>query len=354
MAVAFGLLSAIAIGSYPAIAENDSDGIGILTGSVVLEKTAGADYVGEAVFSVFGPTRAGLEVDLLDVWTDENGERTTPPAGSTPLTGLGRLEAVLETNEYIPNGEEQLIRVKLRISGEDLESNALAAGVRLKVTNPPGEVASGNVIGVALQALIFVFASSENYLAGSEAASSSLEISNLGVIPVGQMGETGAVSPVGFIEGGQVAIAFNQSNLGNLFTFVTHRIEVRKIDWFVSRQDRDLVVFENEFEQATMLPGQVRRNEVAVVANVQGSERVVNLVEDWGIYQIDLISSSSTGLEDPVVITSSATFVVFPTRAAIAVIILVLFIGIAIFRGAKKKTRKPRANRRKRSKGRHS
>jgi hypothetical protein len=341
VAVAFGLLSAIAIGSYPAIAENDSDGIGILTGSVVLEKTAGSDYVGEAVFSVFGPTRAGLEVDLIDVWTDENGERTTPPAGSTPLTGLGRLEAVLETNEYIPNGEEQLIRVKLRISGEDLESNALAAGVRLKVTNPPGEVASGNAIGVALQALIFVYASSENYLAGSEAASSSLEIRNLGAIPVGQMGETGAVSPVGFIEGGQVAIAFNQSNLGNLFTFVTHRIEVRKAGWFASEADRSAIVFEHAFSEATLLPGQSRRNEIAAVGNIQGSESVVNLVEGWGMYQVDLITSSRSGSEEPVVTTKSATFIVFPFRGAFALLILLVLLGIALVKVAKGKSQKP-------------
>jgi hypothetical protein len=337
LATTLALFSVLAVGSYPAFAQNDSNGIGILTSSVVLEKTASSDYVGEAVFTVFGETPTGLEVDILDVLTDENGSRVTPPPGSTPFTGLGRLETILETNQYIPNGGEQQIKVELRISAADLHSAPLAAAVRLKTVDPSKAESSGNVVGVALAALVFVYASPEGYVAGSEAFKSDLEISNLGVIPVSQMGETGAVSPVGFIEGGQVAIAFNQSNLGNLFTFVTHRIEVRKTGWFVNQEDSDLIVFENEFEQATMLPGQLRRNEVAAVGKIQGSETVVNLVEDWGIYQIDLISSSSTGSEDPVVVTNSATFVVFPTRAALALIILVLLIGIALFQGVKKK-----------------
>ena len=341
-AVAFGLFSVLAIGSYPAHAENDSNGIGILTSSVVLEKSASSDYVGEVVFSVFGPSPAGLEIDLLDVWTDDNGLRTTPPAGSTPLTGLGRLETVLETNEYISNGEQQEIKVQLRISAEDLESSPLAAAVRLKRVNPPEAEASGNVIGVALQALIFVYASPESYVAGSAVYNSDLEISNLGVIPAGQMGDEGAVSPVGFIEGGQVAIAFNQSNLGNIFTFASHKVEVRKAGWFASEADRSAIVFEHAFSEATMLPGQSRRNEIAAVGNIQGSESVVNLLEGWGMYQVDLITSSRSGSEEPVVTTRSATFIVFPFRGAFALLILLVLLGIALVKVAKGKSQKPK------------
>jgi hypothetical protein len=59
-AVTFGILSALAIGSYPGDAVNYSNGIGIVTSSVVLEKIALSDSAVEAGFSVFGPCRAGL------------------------------------------------------------------------------------------------------------------------------------------------------------------------------------------------------------------------------------------------------------------------------------------------------
>jgi hypothetical protein len=122
---------------------------------------------------------------------------------------------------------------------------------------------------------------------------------------------------------------------------VTHRIEVRKTDWFVSRQDRDLIVFENEFSEATLLPGQSRRNEIAAVDTIQGSESVVNLVGGGGMYQVDLITSSRTGTEEPVVTTRSATFIVSPFRGAFALLILLVLFGIALVRVAKSKSRGP-------------
>ena len=320
-------LVSVAVWLSSAATASESNRIGIATTTVVLEKDRD-NYVGEVIFSISGSKDMLLEVDLVDIWTDEQGDRITLPPGSTPLTGLGRLQIGSFQDEYISDGTKQQIAIPVSITADELSEAGLLSGVKLtmreEVKNESGS------LKLVSSAVAFVFASGgDTDLSGYLG---NFVIDSFIVAPLGTIKPADPISNLFFVENGPVEIVFEGKNSGSLFAFVSHKLTLSKRSLGAEAGAEREVLLEKEYPEAAIIPGQIRRQTQAATGVLQGSESIVDLVSDWGLYDATLVTTTRSGSGDPVVSGKTLTFLVFPVRSLAAVAILMGLAFSLVFR----------------------
>jgi len=320
-------LVSMAVGLSTATIASEANRIGIVTTTVVLEKDR-KSYVGEVVFSISGPKDMLLEVGLVDIWTDEQGNRITLPPGSTPLTGLGRLQIGKFQDEYIADGGKQLIAIPVSITADELSKAGLLSGVKLTLREK-AESQSGPLKLVSA-AVAFVLASDgETDLSGYLG---SFAIDSFIVAPIGETKPSDPLRGLFFVENGPIEVIFEGKNSGSLFTFVSHKLTLSKRSLGAEAGAEREILLEKEYPEAAIIPGQVRRETAAATGVLQGSKSIVDLVSDWGLYDATLVTTTRDGIGEPVVSGKTLTFLVFPVRSWAAVAILLALAFLLVFR----------------------
>jgi hypothetical protein len=316
-------LVSMAVGLGASAVASESNRIGIVTPTVVLENNRD-NYVGEVIFSISGSKDVLLEVDLVDIWTDSQGNRITLSPGATPLTGLGRLQIGKFQNEYIADGTKQKISIPVSITADELSKAGLLSGVKLTMLEKAGSESSPlNLISAAI-AVVYAFGGDTD-LSGYLA---NFKLESFIVAPLGTTKPSDSLGRIFFVENGPVELIFEGKNSGSLFAFVSHKLTLSKRSFGDEAGVARVILLEKEFSEVSVIPGQVRRETVAATGVLQGSESIVDLVSDWGLYDATLVTSSRSGSGDPLVSGKTLTFLVFPVRSLAAVSIL---LGLAFF-----------------------
>jgi hypothetical protein len=316
-------LVSVAVWLSSAAMASESNRIGIVTTSVVLEKNQ-ENYVGEVIFSISGSKDMLLEVDLVDIWTDPQGNRITLAPGSTPLTGLGRLQIGKFQNEYIADGTNQQISIPVSITVDELSKAGLLSGVKLTMVEKTESESSP--LKLISAAIAFVYGSGVDTDASGYLA--NFAIDSFVVAPLRTTDPSDPLGMLFFVENGPVELIFEGKNSGSLFAFVAHKLTLSKRFFGAEAGVTRETLLEKEFSEVSIIPGQVRRETVAATGVLQGSESIVDLVSDWGLYDASLVTTTRSGSGDPVVSGTTLTFLVFPVRSVAAVSIL---LGLAFF-----------------------
>lgn len=320
-------LVSMAVGLGVSAVASESNRIGIVTPTVVLENTRD-NYVGEVIFSISGSKDMLLEVDLVDIWTDSQGNRITLSPGATPLTGLGRLVIGKFQTEYIADGTKQQISIPVSITADELSKAALLSGVKLTMLEKAES--ESNSLRLISSAIAFVFAAGgDTDLSGYLA---NFTIDSFTVAPLGTIKPTDPLGRLFFVENGPVELIFEGKNSGSLFAFVSHRLTLSKRSFGDEAGVKRETLLEKEFSEVSVIPGQVRRDTVAATGVLQGSKSIVDLVSDWGLYDATLVTTSRSGSENPMVSSKTLNFLVFPVRSWAAVSILLVIAFFLVFR----------------------
>ena len=311
--------------------------LGIVTPTIgLIEK--GGYFMGEVVFSISGDQPVTLEIDINDVWTNDQGRRTILPAGSTPLSAKNRLEISQDLVRYVPNGETQNVTVSLKARAEQIRTTPLAAGIKITLVEDrdPSSSQSPPIIS---SAMAFVFAGPEASLAALSGFAPMVVVDRLGVTPRLDDPEALDVRPLTFVESGPVAVFLDTSNLGTLFAFASHEISISKAGWWVNKEN-DLEVFRHEFSEAVILPEQKRQHRVDATATLTGSPRPLDVLSDWGLYSLTAETFLHTGAGQDAEATPMRTdvvyFIVFPLRQALTLLVIGGLVLILVFRAGRK------------------
>lgn len=304
--------------------------LGIITPSVVLEDS-GFTFTGEAVFSLSGDTPVDITIDLIDIWTNDSGDREMLPLGSSPLSGRDRLRVGVHPARYEPSGEEQRIVIPVSITKASLESAPLLAGVRITVLETETTSTDGplRVIG---SALAFVYAATEGSLLSFDGFSPAVTVTNLRVVPIPSADNLTTLPSLTFVDRGPVALAFDSDNDGSMFSFLTHSATITRWGWGAGSE---APIFSHDVDEVTLIPGQARQDSIPVTARLAGSNREIDLLERWGIYEALLVSTSHTGSTSERVTETSILFVVFPVRVGLGLLIAITLLVITGLRLAR-------------------
>jgi hypothetical protein len=269
-----------------------------------------------------------LVVDLVDIWTDPQGNRITLAPGATPLTGLGRLQIGKFQTEYIADGTKQQISIPVSITADELSKAGLLSGVKLTMLEKAGSESSPlNLISAAIAV---VYASG-----GDTDLSGFMADFTLDSFVVAPLGTTKPSDPLGmlfFVEDGPVELVFEGKNSGSIFAFVSHKLTLSKRSFGSEAGVTPETLLEKEFSEVSVIPGQVRRETVAATGLLEGSESIVDLVSDWGLYDATLVTSTRSGSGDYLVSGKTLTFLIFPVRSLAAVSILLGLAFSLVFR----------------------
>jgi hypothetical protein len=326
------LLGFLTAGHSPhAAAEGAQARIGIITPFVVLESEAN-EYSAEARFAVSGGVESEISFELLDVWFNPAGQRTTLPLGSTPTSAAGRLTASLGSSTYTPNSEVQTVAVRLSISSESLLKAPVSSAIRLTVRPKLGAENQG-AVSIISSAVAFAFATHDDFVEGDGEFKAEIKNSNFMISDLADRDNPSRRARM-FVEDQLVLASFETSNEGSLFAFVSHELTIRKTGFWVDPLSEEAVVYQTKIEQSIITPGQSRTREIPLTAQLVGTDRVVSRVADWGIYELILKTSHHSGQPDAVDQFESITVVVFPFRQLI-LLIIVIALAVVLALGAR-------------------
>jgi hypothetical protein len=314
--------------------------VGIVTPSVFLEDQ-GNEYQGEVVFSLSGGEAMEITVEMLDSWSGENGQRISLPPGSTPLSGANRLALGSHATRYLPNGSVQKVSIPLRIGAESVREVPLLAAIRITL-NDINAKPDEEKITIISSALAFVYAAPDEASLMAAGYSANVDVTRLLVTALKKDMTPESSNALTFVEGHPVAVAFESANTGSLFGFVTHTLTIGKKTWpWITRDDPEAAVFKHLFAEVILIPGQTRWDYVPVTGQISGSTQEVNLLTDWGIYDITLLTDVHSGSGIPTQSVSTVTFVVFPLRMTLGVLLVIslgLFAAFRLGSGARRQT----------------
>jgi hypothetical protein len=336
--VLLGLLTA---GHSPtAKAAGEQVRIGIITPFVVLESEAN-EYAAEARFSVSGGVESEISFELLDVWFNPAGQRTTLPLGSTPTSAAGRLTASLGSSTYTPNVEVQTVAVRLSISSESLLKAPVSSAIRLTVRPTAGAENQG-AVSIISSAVAFAFATHDDFVEGDGEFKAEIKNSNFMISDLADRDNPSRRARM-FVEDQLVLASFETSNEGSLFAFVSHELTIRKGGFWIDPLSDEAVVYQSKIEQSIITPGQSRTREIPLTAQLVGTDRVISRVADWGIYDLILKTSHHSGQPDAVDQFESITVVVFPFRQ-LMLLIIVIALAVVLALGARSRHRLRKAS----------
>jgi hypothetical protein len=319
-----------------ASAETSQARIGIVTPFELLSPNE-ANYSGTVTFSISEGTRSELSLELLDVWSAEDGQRTTLPLGSTPTTGENRLAWSLSSVSYTPNGKTQLVQVSLEIPSDALMRAPLSAAVRLTV-RPITDSDEPAAVGIIASAIAFVFATHEDFSDSGGDFTPVIKNSDFMISYLSESTSSTQRRARLFIEGELPLASFETKNEGSLFAFVSHELTIRKSGFWIDPLSEEAVVYQTKIEQSIITPGQSRTREIPLTAQLVGTDRVISRLADWGIYDLILKTSHHSGQPDAVDQFESITVVVFPFRQLI-LLIIVIALAVVLALGARARNR---------------
>lgn len=302
-----------------ASAETSQSRIGIVTPFELLSPSGG-NYSGTVTFSIAEGSKSELTLELLDVWSSDDGQRTTLPLGSTPTTGENRLAWSLSSLSYTPNGETQLVQVNLEIPTDALMSAPLSAAVRLTV-RPIADSDDPAAVGIIASAIAFVFATHGDFQDPGGDFAPLIKNSNFMISYLSESSSSTQRRARLFIESELPLASFETKNEGALFAFVSHVLTIRRSGFWVDPHLDEAVVYQTNIEQSIITPGQSRLREVPLTATLKGSDAVVSLVPQWGVYELILKTSYHTGNAQTRDEYQSVTFFVFPIRLTLMLLI---------------------------------
>jgi hypothetical protein len=304
--------------------------LGIITSSVVLEQR-GADYVGVVKFRIEGPTEMQLDIDTLDVWVDESGARITLPPGSTPFTADGRLNISSDATKYLPEEGPKILTLSLRSPAASIDQRPLVTGVRLTLRSD-NPASTPEELGLVSAALALVYAAPPGgSLDGSEFRPDVI-VEDIGVTNAGAASTSGPLRSFFFVNGGPVTAFLDTRNRGTLFAFATHSIRIDRMTWGTLRGGDDNVVFESMSGESVLLPGQSKRDIADVVGRIVGTERDIDVIQQWGLYRVTGTVSYTTGNASmqPIIAERSTHFLVFPFRQTLLFILVTAVVILAV------------------------
>lgn len=324
----------------PATAAEAQVRIGIITPFVVLESEAN-EYGAEARFAVSGGVESEISFELLDVWFNPAGQRTTLPLGSTPTSAAGRLTASLGSSTYTPNAEVQTVAVRLSISSESLLNAPVSSAIRLTVRPTAGAENQG-AVSIISSAVAFAFATHDDFVEGDGEFKAEIKNSNFMISDLADRDNPSRRARM-FVEDQLVLASFETSNEGSLFAFVSHELTIRKGGFWIDPLSDEAVVYQSKIEQSIITPGQSRTREIPLTAQLVGTDRVISRVADWGIYDLILKTSHHSGQPDAVDQFESITVVVFPFRQ-LMLLIIVIALAVVLALGARVRHRLRKAS----------
>jgi len=274
---------------------------------------------------VSGNEPASIAVELLDVWAGVGGLRTTLPLGSTPQSGEGRVAMRASSLRYVPDGAVQEIAITVSISADQLLETPLSAAVRLTI-EPDRAAQDGTRVKLISSAAAFVFGVHDDYEASSGEFAADIQISNLMVNYLNGASTPATRRSIRFVEGEFVEASFEATNRGSLFAFVRHELTVKKAGfWIDSESDAALVIATN-FDEWVLTPGQSRTHAVPLTARLEGTNRILSLVEAWGVYELTVTTYHFTRPDEVIEQVDTTYFYVFPIRPTVFAVVL---LGLA-------------------------
>lgn len=310
---------------------DDNVRLGIVTPSVVLEDD-GMFYRGVVTFAISGGQGMSLHVEALDTWIDALGQRISLPQGSTPFSGEGRLTLALDSSDYVPNGLVQNVNVSLSLPSESVAKAPLMTGIKVTLHDTDDD-SSGSGITILRSALAFVYAAPDDATLLQRGFFPEVTLKDLMVTPLETDMSAERTQPLTFVDGQKVAIAFHSANAGALFGFVTHHLTVEKQRWPWSRvDDGDSPLFERSLSEIVLIPGESRWDYVPVVGSLSGSGQEVELLGQWGLYSATVTTAVRTGGDSPSQTVSTVTFVVFPIRLTLTILLVVVISLFTAYR----------------------
>ena len=313
-----------------ASAETSQARIGIVTPFELLSPSEG-HYSGTVTFSIAEGSKSELTLELLDVWSSEDGQRTTLPLGSTPTTGENRLAWSLSSLSYTPNGKTQLVQVNLEIPSYALMSAPLSAAVRLTV-RPIADSDETAAVGIIASAIAFIFATHVDFPESGGDFTPLIKNSNFMISYLSESTSSTQRRARLFIESELPLASFETKNEGTLFAFVSHVLTIRRSGFWVDPLLDEAVVYQTNIEQSIITPGQSRLREVPLTATLVGSDEVVSLVPQWGVYELILKTSYHSGRGQTSDEYHSLTFFVFPIRLTLMLLIAVGLLVLLVRR----------------------
>lgn len=334
--ILLGSLSGMLV-SPTEVTTNNVNRLGIVTPSVVMVDT-GDVFEGEVKFSISGDTPVLLEVDVLDVWSNDRGQRVTLPLGSTPLSATDRLTISSDMSRYVPSGETQIVTLALSSIARDVRSVPLAAGVRVTLLPDPDAPDSEN-LGIIGAALAFVFAGPNPDVAARGGFSPGIVVNQLGVTPKPRDPDQDSVRSLTFVEQGPVAVFLDTTNEGNLFAFTSHTVTITQAGWWVLPEEATQEVFSHSFTESVLLPGQSQRKMVDATVTVIGSTLPLDVLTEWGLYSLtaETLHHTGGGLDTGAGEIQSRTvyFIVFPIRQALTLVVIAALVLVLVFRAGR-------------------
>lgn len=310
------------------VANEKPNRISILTTTVQLSKV-GQDFVGEAVFALEGDAAVSIEVDLVDVWTNETGSPVILPLGSTPLTGKDRVKFGLFPKKYEPTGEVQKITIPLSISASQLSGSGLITGVRLTARSLATSQ-DGNGVEIVASAVSYVIAiTDQSQLDGFD---TSFAVDSFIVRPIGSSEQESELSSMFFVESGPAELVFQGSNSGEMFVLVSHSISLRSRDLFFQTPASKAQLLEKIIPEQVVIPGQFQTEAVPLTGSIPESGLIVDLVSEWGLYEATILTTTKSGSGLSTEAARTITFLVFPIRTAFGIVLALASLFLLMFR----------------------
>lgn len=288
-------------------------------------------YPGESdsdvvLFWVSGPTPQILNIEVLDFVVDSVGKKTLLPAGSTAHTLDGVLTVGPYAEAYVPNGTTQSFAVEVTAKGSP--DRVKFGGIRVSMTPQSEETATDSIGGVSGVVVVALVVPDGFDGALPSLGETRIETSSLSVRPLfGQnFVETLLPDIPGVINRGPVAIDVDVTNTSSGPVFLDTRWQV------VSESD---TLMTQEQENNLTFSGQVSEHEIHLVAAAPGSERLVDILPNFGL--IDVVATTQARLGNEVLDSSeqSMTFLVVRWKEPLTILICAAVISILLWRSRK-------------------
>jgi len=282
-------------------------------------------------FRVRGPTPQFINVELLDIVDDPNGQRILLPAGSTAHSLEGVVSVGAFNPRYEPNGSTQSFSVD--ISAENPRDEVRYGGVRVTMT-PDIDAARGssveNVSGIFLVVLV-VPEGFDGRL--PNLGETTITTSSLTVKPLFQENLFELLLPdiPGVVNRGPVAIDVDQTNESDNPVFLT-------TSWAITSGGESLL--SSSTNDALLFSKRNSLEEVTSMVEVPGTTRPINVLPSFGVVEVKMSSEARLGQNVLSSTERTTSFLVLRWKEPFAIALALAIIWLLLWSSRKTMKRK--------------
>jgi hypothetical protein len=289
------------------VAEGQTDPLrlGVVNNNQVFLTPDSARNGGTFTLSLIGGTAASIQVSLVDIFADQEGQRRALPLNSNPYSANELVVFSSSLPDYIPNGQVQTFEIPFRFKDPEAISRPVLGGLKISVV----DLTQDEEQSIVTPSIVATFA----YFPNGEATSDfnpSLELSNLSISTT--VADTFPWSLVPNIpnvfSSSELLLNADLLNSGDLFLSSKVQIYLFSVDALGQRIGEGLKIAESK--SSLLLPSQLKKESV-LLFQTEESPASSDLI---GLYWVDVQAAGYLDAEVIAEDQSSTLVLIFPWK----------------------------------------